>query len=115
MSSASAASRRRDMAATRRRASAATSSAPRRLRVKAMARDPPATSPASSRADWPWPDARVPATSSTTGGFHSTNTRSPRGDPSSTTSATGRPHSAEASSPGRPMVAEQNTNVGSDP
>ena len=83
--------------------------------MKAMARDPAATSPPSRRAVSWWPDARVPASSSTTGGFHSTKIRSPRGDPSSVTSATGSPHSAEARSPGRPMVAEQNTNVGLDP
>ena len=88
---------------------------PCRLRVKAMARGPAATRPrqqAGRLVVGPTPGRPPPRRAS--GGFHSTKSRSPRGDPSSVTAATGRPHSAEARSPGRPMVAEQNTNVGSD-
>ena len=60
-------------------------------------------------------DARAPVAASSSGGFHSTTTRSPRGEPSSETSSTGRPHSAEARRAGSPMVADVKMNVGDDP
>ena len=67
-------------------------------------------SSAVSRAD----DVDRPPSSSPAG-FQSRKIRSPRGEPSSVTSSTGRPHSSEASRPGAPMVAEVNTNVGEEP
>jgi hypothetical protein len=60
-------------------------------------------------------DTRAPVTSSSGGGFQMATNLSPRGEPSSSTSSTGRPHSAEARRAGSPMVAEQKTNVGSAP
>ena len=99
----------------RRFTSAATSSVPLRLRQKAMVRCPPVISAlmssAVSRAD----EVERPPSTSSPAGFQSTKTRSPRGEPSSVTSSTGRPHSSEARRPGSPMVAEVNTKVGDEP
>jgi len=60
-------------------------------------------------------DPRAPECSSSSGGFHSANTRSPDGEPSSVTSATGRPQMASARAPGAPIVAEEKMNVGEEP
>ena len=60
------------------------------------------------------PSGRCPPSASTAG-FHRATRRSPWGEPSSVISATGSPQSSEARRPGRPMVAEQNTKVGSEP
>ena len=60
-------------------------------------------------------DTRAPEPASTSGGFHNAKSRSPRGEPSSVISSTSSPQSDEAKVPGRPMVAEQNTNVGVEP
>src|SRR5579885_1974420 len=89
-------------------ADAATTSAPRRLRVNAIARCPDPTSPASNRAVSPCAEPDRP-------GSHRAKTRSPQGDPSSVTADTGTPHTSDASPAGSPMVAEQHTNVGDDP
>jgi hypothetical protein len=80
-----------------------------------MARYSPPTSSASSAAVSPFAESRRPEPRSTSGGFHSPKSRSPRGDPSSVTGTTGSPHRSDASTSGRPMVAEQNTNVGDEP
>src|SRR5581483_616320 len=100
---------------SRRRAYEATSSVPLRLRAKAMPRYPALTRPVRTSAVSALLDARTTARSSVSGGFHRANRRSPRGDPSSETSATGSPHRADASSAGLPMVAEPKMNVGFDP
>ena len=73
--------------------------------------------PASNEAASTFPDPRTcsPRLFSTSGGFHSANRRSPRGDRSSTTSSTGSPQIADARRPGSPTVAEPRTNVGFDP
>jgi hypothetical protein len=86
-----------------------------RLGQKAMARWSRLTSSRTSEAASDQAEVRVPAAGSTTGGCNKATNRSPQGDPSSVTSVTGRPHSSDASRPGSPMVAEQNTNVGSAP
>ena len=94
---------------------------PRRLRQNAIARWPAITSSDTRPAVSPWADARTRpprrarASSSSNGGFHRATRRSPRGDPSSVTSATGTPHSADASRDGVPIVADVNRNVGSAP
>ena len=120
-------------AGRRRWTSAATTSAPRRLRQKAMVRCPSRTRRATrSAVSWlvdrlgPSAPGRRRARCrrrrsgrgrprSSTAGFHRATSRSPLGEASSVTSATGRPHSSEASRPGWPMVAEQKTKVGSEP
>jgi hypothetical protein len=94
-----------------------------RLRQNAIVRCPDATSSVTSPAVSPCADARARCRRSTSsspdgsssGGFHSAKNRSPRGEPSSVTSVTGSPHSADASSPGLPIVAEENTNTGDEP
>jgi hypothetical protein len=58
---------------------------------------------------------RIPSSSSSSGGFHRTNSFSPRGDASSVTSSNGRPTNRSASSVGLPMVADDSTNCGFPP
>jgi hypothetical protein len=58
---------------------------------------------------------RWPSSSSTIGGFHRTNSFSPRGDASSVTASNGSPTSRSASSTGLPMVAEERANRGRPP
>ena len=79
--------------------------------VRRSARTRSATSPAAS----PWVEARVPGSSSSTGGFQMATTRSPDGEPSSVTAVTSTPVSADASAAGAPMVAEEQMNTGSAP
>jgi hypothetical protein len=100
---------------TRRRTSDATTSVARRLRQKATVRQPPSTKAAARRATSTLVEARAPVSASSSGGFHSANRRSPRGEASATTGCTGRPHSSDAKRAGSPMVADENTKVGSDP
>ena len=88
---------------------------PLRLRQKAMVRWPPVTRPlissAVSRAD----EVDRPPSRLGPAGFQRTKVRSPRGEPSSVTSSTGRPHSSLANRAGSPMVAEVKTKVGAEP
>lgn len=113
---------------SRRRMSAATISVPFRLWQNTMVRWPRRTSSAARapvvrplRGIW---SAAVPVGSSTVPsgpggsarrGFQRATMRSPRGEASSVTSCTSSPHSSEASRAGSPMVADENTNVGSEP
>ena len=55
-------------------------------------------------------EPRVPVSTSSSGGFHNANSRSPRGDPSSTTGRTDTPHNAEARAAGSPTVADVKMN-----
>ncbi len=99
----------------RRTASAATNSVALRLLQNASTWWPAPTSDANSDAVSPWAEALVPEVASTSGGFHRAKSRSPRGEPSSVTATTGRPHNASARVAGSPMVADPNRNTGSAP
>ena len=91
------------------------SSADFRLFAKQSVRSPRSTSSAISRAASPSALARMPSSSSTSGGFQSAIVRSARGAASSADDRDVEPGSARASSPGFAIVAEASRNCGSAP
>jgi hypothetical protein len=100
---------------SRRRAYCATSSAPRRLRVKARVWWPERTNRVTRSAVSTFADVRAPERSSTSGRCQHARTRSDRGEPSSSICSMSNPDSADASSPGLPIVALAKQNVGDAP
>ena len=80
-----------------------------------MVLSPDFTAMRAMRAVWERAEARIPRSGFTTGGFHSSTCRRPRGAPLSVTLATAAPTRRSASSWGFAMVAEVSTKIGSLP
>ena len=98
------------MSSSRARAAREISSAPRRDRTKASVRAPCATRSANIRAASAPAERRTgapfsPRRSVRNAGSHNAIVRAPCGDPSTTTSSTGRPISSAAVAPGAAVVA----------